>query len=132
MKPVLIVEGKRKNILSIQVEDVETGVKDHFYDSEKYEYMDEKVDFETALVNPSQQKQVINTLNAHLEESEQYLLELKVQIAEEVIQNIGLPFPEMMIKSLVEEHQDHKSYIEGLSAAIELVKGLECEVSSTE
>ncbi len=136
MKPTLTVEGKKLEIVAVGVKAEQSDNTQYFYDEKASYYMDEnqKIDFTKAIENTAKQIETLETLNAHLEESEQYLQKLKNQIAENAINNNGLPFPfeEKSLQILVEEYKNHKIYIEGIAASIELIKRLECEVPSTE
>lgn len=132
MKPTLIVEGIRKSVVNVnlyQGEPTQVMVKG---DGEKFEHHDINESNIGNLVWEGRYKPAIETLNTHLEESEQHLQELKNKIAQEVIaSDIGkLTHTDLLsllktLKDLTEEHQDHKEYIDGLFASIELVKGLE-------
>ncbi|BDH62345.1 hypothetical protein MTP04_24750 [Lysinibacillus sp. PLM2] len=134
MKPTLTVEGKKLEIVAVGVKAEQSDNTQYFYDKEASYYMDDnqKIDFTKAIENTAKQIETLETLNAHLEESEQYLQELKMKIADEVILNSDVPFITEAITNLVKEHHNHNIYIEGLAASIELIKRLECEVPSTE
>jgi len=138
MKPGLIVDGKIRKVTSV-----------NFYDGTQPTVMvegDEGIlllelesDKVGDLVLEDRHKPVVDVLNAHLEESEQHLLELKNKIAYEVLAtDIGnLPYSELEIflatlKDLSKEHHDHNQYIDGVAASIEYVKGLKSEVDSVD
>ncbi|RHW31113.1 hypothetical protein D1B33_18065 [Lysinibacillus yapensis] len=133
MKPTLNRLGRKQNIVAVIVEG-KNGEQQHIYDQEVFGFMNEedKADFTTAVENPLKRKEIIDTLNAHLEDSERYLQELKNRIAETVINIEGLPssFEVRSLQLLVEEYRNHKTYIEGVAASIELVNELNSEEPS--
>lgn len=123
MKPTLIAEGKVRKVSSISFYD---GTQPTVMVEGEEGYQLKNVQSIGELIWEGRYTPAIDTLNAHLEESEQYLQELKMKIANEVIVNKDVPFPTQtnLLSDLVKEHEEHKSYIEGLVASIELLKEL--------
>lgn len=122
MKPSLIVDGKQYPITKVAVE-TESGVERTFYDAEIYSFMDDKADFEKALTNPAEKKEYIQRIENTIYETREYLKDLKVQVANIVIENFDLPFPDIALAPLVEEIKSTVAYLEGLECALEVLKG---------
>lgn len=122
MKPSLIVDGKQYPITKVTIE-TESGVERTFYDAEIYSFMDDIADFEKALTNPVEKKEYIQRIENTIYETHEYLKDLKVQVANIVIENFDLPFPDIALAPLVEEIKSAVSYIEGLECALEVLKG---------
>lgn len=122
MKPSLIVDGKQYPITKVAVE-TESGVERTFYDAEIYSFMDDKADFEKALTNPAEKKEYIQRIENTIYETREYLKDLKVQVADIVIENFDLPFPDIALAPLVEEIKSTVAYLEGLECALEVLEG---------
>lgn len=122
MKPTVTVEGKQYPIIYIAVE-MEGGVQRQYYNAETHPFMDDKLDFEKALMNPAEKKEYIQRIENTIYETREYLKDLKVQVAEIVIENFDLPFPDIALAPIIEEIKSTVSYIEGLECALEVLKG---------
>lgn len=122
MKPSLIVDGKQYPITKVSIE-TESGVERTFYDVEIYSFMDDKADFEKALTNPAEKKEYIQRIENTIYETREYLKDLKVQVADIVIENFDLPFPDIALAPLVEEIKSTVAYLEGLECALEVLEG---------
>jgi len=122
MKPSLIVDGKQYPITKVIVE-TGSGVERTFYDAEIYSFMDDKADFEKALTNPAEKKEYIQRIENTIYETREYLKDLKVQVANIVIENFDLPFPDIALAPLVEEIKSTVAYLEGLECALEVLEG---------
>lgn len=136
-KPTLNVLGRKHNILSVNVEDAVTGDKLTFWDKDVYKFFNEqdKADFAQAIENPSNAQKFIERLKQSIKESRDYLIELKLQIADTYLQDIELPFPQIELKPIVEEIKGQALFIEGLEHALDIATGkvnIEIEVPSTE
>ena len=121
MKPSLIVDGKQYPITKVAVE-AEYGVERTFYDAEIYSFMDDKADFEKALTNPTERRLYIKLIHNTINETREYLKDLKVQVADIVIENFDLPFPDIALAPLVEEIKSTIAYLEGLECALEVLE----------
>lgn len=122
MKSSLIVDGKYYPITKVTIE-TESGVERTFYDAEIYSFMDDIADFEKALTNPAEKKEYIQRIENTIYETREYLKDLKVQVANIVIENFDLPFPDIALAPLVEEIKSTVAYLEGLECALEVLKG---------
>lgn len=122
MKPSLIVDGKQYPITKVSIE-TESGVERTFYDAEIYSFMDDIADFEKVLTNPAEKKEYIQRIKNTIYETREYLKDLKVQVANIVIENFDLPFPDIALAPIIEEIKSTVSYIEGLECALEVLKG---------
>ena len=135
-KPTLNVLGRKHNIVSVEVE-TEPGVTQCYYDGIFYEYMPEgkKLDLSTLIENPNIQQQFIQRLEKTIDESVEYLINLKIQIADNVIANKNVPFIDARVNNLIEEIACHASYIEALEHCLDIATGkvnVEIEVPSTD
>jgi len=133
-KPTLNVLGRKHNIVSVEVE-VAPGETKNFYDGEYHDLMpaDVSADFAQAIENPSKAQHFIQRLEKTIDESVEYLIQLKLQIADNVLENRDMPFVDIGIKHLIEEVTGQVSFIEGLESAMEIAKGnVNVEVSSTD
>lgn len=122
MKPSLIVDGKQCPITKVAVE-TESGVERTFYDAEIYSFMDDKADFEKALTNPAEKKEYIQRIENKIYETREYLKDLKVQVANIVIENFDSPYPNIDLAPIIEEIKSTVPYIEGLECALEVLGG---------
>ncbi|MFJ7951285.1 hypothetical protein ACIQZG_07130 [Lysinibacillus sp. NPDC096418] len=89
------------------------------------------VNMQEALKFPDKNKEYVDALNDLLEESNQYLLELRHQIVEEVLNHNDLRFDDYVLPNLVKEYQGHKDYIDGLASALEVIKYTPRELINT-
>lgn len=136
-KPTLNVLGRKHKIVAVDVRNEETGKLETIWDSELYSHMNdnEKADFTQAIENPSKIKEYIHELEDTVKESREYLQELRNQIADTVIENIKLPFPEANLIPIVEEIKGQVTFIEGLELSLDMAKkkvNVDGEVPSTE
>lgn len=134
MKPYLNVLGRKHNIVSVEIEN-ETGQRRSIYDSETFGFMDEnqKADLATAIENPSKYQKFLERIEKTMDESVEYLTDLKLQLADNVVANHELPFPEAELKPIVEEIKSQVVFIEALELALtELKSEVDSEVPSTE
>ena len=122
MKPTITVEGKQYPIVYIVVE-MEGGVQRQYYNAETHPFMDDKLDFEKALTNPAEKKEYIQRIENKIYETREYLKDLKVQVANIVIENFDLPYPDIALAPIIEEIKSTASYIEGLESALEVLEG---------
>lgn len=127
MKPTLTVEGKVRKVTCINFYD-ETQPTVMVECEYGYEIKEMQSNELGDLIWEGRYKPVIDTLNAHLEDSEQYLLELKMRIANEVLNtdlkklsHVDLTNLLKTLTNFSEEHRNHKQYIDGVAASIELV-----------
>lgn len=139
MKPVLTVGDEKLEIVVVGVKAEGSDNTQYFYDAEAHSYMDDnqKVNLSATIENPKEQQLLLERLEKTLDESMEYLTVLKLELADKVIENLDLPFPNATLKSDVEEIKSQISFIEGLEHAIEIAKGKyiseeTSEVSSTE
>ncbi|HWL13697.1 MAG TPA: hypothetical protein VNQ57_11955 [Ureibacillus sp.] len=135
-KPTLNILGRKHNIVSVEVE-MEPGETEYFYDGDYHEFLPEdvKVDFSQAIENPSNAQKFIERLKQSIKESRDYLIELKLQIADTYLQDIELPFPQIEFKPIVEKIKGQALFIEGLEHALDIATGkvnIEIEVPSTD
>lgn len=135
-KPTLNVLGRKHNILTVTAENPETGEKHTYWDNDVYDFFNkqDKADFAKSIENPNQNQQFIERLKKSIKESREYLIELKVQIADTYLQDIELPFPQIELKPIVEEIKGQALFIEGLEHALDIATGkvnIEIEVPST-
>lgn len=122
MKPTITVEGKQYPIVYIVVE-MEGGIQRQYYNAETHPFMDDKLDFEKALSNPTEKRLYIERINNRINETREYLKDLKVQVANIVIENFDLPYPDIALAPIIEEIKSTVSYIEGLESALEVLEG---------
>lgn len=125
MKARLNILGRKHNIVSVEVEDVETGERKHFYDSEVFSYMPEeqKVDLAKCIESPYFETKKIEELKQLLEDSKEHLVVLEKQIVQEVLNQNGLPFGESVLPNLAKEYKEHSDYIDGVACSLEVLKG---------
>lgn len=137
MKPTLIVEGKVRKVSTIHFFE-ETQPTALVEMEEGFQVKDITSNGISNLIIKGRYQPAIDDLNIELEESKQYLQELKDKIALEVIANTDIAklthrdLTELLktLKNTVEEYHDHKGYIDGVAASIERIKNLESEVHS--
>lgn len=125
MKPYLNVLGRKHSIISVGVKNEETGEIKNFFDNEFFSTLDEseKADFSQAIENPKHTERLIERLETTIKESKDYLMELKMQIVENVIENINLPFLDENLKSIVDDIKSQTTFIEALEMALDIAKG---------
>lgn len=137
MGPTLSVEGKKLEIVVVGVKAKGSDNTQYFYDAKSHSFMDDnqKIDLLATIENPSKIQQFIDRLEMTIDESVDYLIQLKLQIADAFLNDTELPFPGIELKPIVEEVKGQVSFIEGLENALEIAKGklnIDSEVSSTE
>lgn len=127
MKPYLNVLGRKHTIISVGVKSEGTGEVKNFFDKETFPTLDEneKVDFSTSIAVPDKYEQFLSRLEQTIDESVEYLTDLKLQLADRVLESRDLPFPEVDSKHLIEEITAQVSFIEGLELALEEMKKVE-------
>lgn len=135
-KPTLNILGRKRNIVAVVVEN-ENGEQQHIYDQGTFGFMDDVANLAEAIENPSNTQRFVERLETTIKESKEYVMELKMQIVENVIENINLPFPDENLKSIVEEIKLQAVFIEGLERSLEIANGgfrgpVDSEVPSTE
>ena len=125
-KPTLNVLGRKHNIVSVEVE-VAPGETKYFFDGEHHDFMpsDNVVNLAEAIENPSNAENFIQRLENMLKETREYVVGLKMQIADIAIANNKLPFSERddSIDSLVDEVINSVPFIEGLELSLDIAKG---------
>lgn len=124
MKARLNILGRKHNIISVEVQDPETGERKHFLDSEVYSYMpdEQTVDLANCIESPKFEKRIVEDLNQLLIDSRDHLKDLGNQIIQEVLIHNGLPFGDSGLPNLVKEYKEHSDYIDGVASALEVVK----------
>lgn len=125
MKPRLNINGRKYNIVSVEVQDDETLEKKYFYEADYYNFMDDekRCNFSESIELPFVKSKIMDDINQLLEDSNDYLLDLEKQMITELMANNGLPFGDNTIDSIVKEYKQHKDYIDGVASALEVVKG---------
>jgi len=124
MKARLNILGRKHNIISVEVQDPETGERKHFLDSEVYSYMpdEQTVDLANCIESPKFEKRIVEDLNQLLIDSRDHLKDLGNQIIQEVLVHDGLPFGDSLLPKLAKEYKEHSDYIDGVASALEVVK----------
>lgn len=124
MKARLNILGRKHNIISVEVQDPETGERKHFLDSEVYSYMpdEQMVDLANCIESPKFEKRIVEDLNQLLIDSRDHLKDLGNQIIQEVLVHDGLPFGDSLLPKLAKEYKEHSDYIDGVASALEVVK----------
>lgn len=126
MKPYLNILGRKHNIVAVEVE-LENGDTKFFHDKDSREFMkeEEKADFSTAIELPDKYQHLVNRIEKTIDESVEYLTDLKLQLADEILESRELPFPDVNCKHLIEEISAQVSFVEGLELALEEMKKVE-------
>ncbi|WP_375106126.1 hypothetical protein AB9L15_05065 [Lysinibacillus fusiformis] len=124
MKASLNILGRKHNIVSVEVQDPETGERKHFYDSEEFSFMpeDKTADLANCIESPIYEARIVEDLNQLIVDSRDHLKDLGNQIIQEALVHDGLPFGDSALPNLVKEYKEHRDYIDGVASALEVVK----------
>lgn len=123
MKARLNILGRKHEIASVAVKDVETGETKHFYDIGVCEKIpvEQEVELSKCIESPFEAR-IVEDLNQLLIDSRDHLKDLGEQIIQEVLVHDGLPFGDSALPNLVKEYKEHRDYIDGVESALEVVK----------
>lgn len=123
MKARLNILGRKHNIVSVAVKNIETGETMHFYDMGVCEKLPtgQEVELGKCIESPFEVR-IAEDLNQLLVDSRDHLKDLGNQIIQEVLVHDGLPFGQSLLPNLAKEYKEHSDYIDGVASALEVVK----------